>query len=427
MRSRFWGVTGLLTLIALGVIWFLSNYELSSRTEKLSPQARARQEPFLAARRWLGRLDFPNRYLEGLEGRPPLSAGTLVVLARQRRELSGPAQEHLLASLRVGAHLLVEARALDDDDRLLDALGVERRKLENGEYRHEVDGLGNWRFRDQDRHIAPLSQVTIGASAPLAVRMAGEPMALVTDRAPLWQAQQGEHARILHLAVGQGRVTVVTDMRFIKNWGLARFDHAELFWQLLTQPSRRTDVVFLRTRAQGLGAWLQTHAWRVLLALTLLIIAWLWALAPRLGPIHPDPEASRRRLLDHLRANGRLLWSQGARSELGAAARTTALERLHRQFPQLKLHTQDEQREFLQRELGLTAMAAARVLEAPAAGATGGFQSLIRACQQLHAALGHKRGLRPDPLYEATGEAASSAPRRDDPPAPISTTPEERP
>ena len=136
---------------------------------------------------------------------------------------------------------------------------------------------------------------------------------------------------------------------------------------------------------------------------------------------------SRRRLLDHLRANGRLLWSQGARSELAVAARTAALERLHRQFPQLRLHTQGEQREFLQHQLGLSASAAARVLEAPAAGVVGGFQGLIRACQQLHAALGHKRGMRHDPLYEATVDATASPPRHEEPPTLLPKSAEENP
>ncbi len=426
MRGRFWGVVGFLTLAALGVIGFLSNYERSLASERVPPQARARQEPFLAARRWLGRLDISNRYLDGLESRPPLSPGTLVVLARQRRELSPAAQDHLLASLRAGAHLLVEARPPDQSDRLLDAIEVVRTEVEADDSWRSVDGMGSWHHRSSDRFFAPLLPVSVPGSPPLNVRLAGDPMALAAKGAPLWQAKQGEHAKILHLVHGDGRITVVTDLRFIKNWGLARFDHAELFWQLLAQPPQRTEVVFLRTRTQGLFAWLQMNAWRVLLALALLVGAWLWALAPRLGPIHPDPEASRRRLLDHLRANGRLLWSQGARSELAEAARTTALERLHRQFPQLRLHPQDEQRAFLQAQLGLSADAAARVLDPLPAAATGGFLPRIRACQQLHAALGHKRGTRHDPLYEATGEASASAPRREDHPAPLSTTPEER-
>jgi hypothetical protein len=63
------------------------------------------------------------------------------------------------------------------------------------------------------------------------------------------------------------------------------------------------------------------------------VLLWLWYVAPRLGPVAPDPVRGRRRLLDHLRASGRFLWSNGGAQRMLDAARESCLRRITRVYP----------------------------------------------------------------------------------------------
>jgi len=70
-------------------------------------------------------------------------------------------------------------------------------------------------------------------------------------------------------------------------------------------------LVFLRGDSPSLWEWLLQHAWPVLLAAALLLLAWLARIVPRFGPLEPEAPPVRRSLLEHLRASGRYVWSRG--------------------------------------------------------------------------------------------------------------------
>jgi len=134
-------------------------------------------------------------------------------------------------------------------------------------------------------------------------------------------------------------------------------------------------------------------------------VAWLWALAPRAGPIRADPEPARRRLLDHLRANGRLLWAQGARAELVRAAREWALERVAHEHPHVRSLAPAERAQFLERRYRLPHAWAQLLADNPSIDTPSRLVALARACRALHVQL-RSRGAAHDPLYDPTSEDA---------------------
>ena len=399
MRAGVWSGIVVMVVLVLAASWFLSTYERVPVSEQMPPTARARQDDFLAAKRWLKQMQIPSRAIEGLEADFALRAGSVLVLPATRNELSAAAQARLLAAVASGAHLLVQPKDPQRRDALLMALGVERKTDPDADQDHGLPSSTDWRLRRSNFFVEPLLRVEFDERVPVYARLRASAR-LARTQGSLWSAARGERTQILHFSHGEGRVTVITDLRFLRNWGLARFDHAELFWRLLNLPEPAREVIFLSDSSPGLGRWLIEHAWRVLLALALLIGAWLWAHGVRFGPILPDPETNRRRLLDHLRASGRLLWSLDARAPLAQAARTAALDRVQREYPHLRLLSAADQQAFVQRRCGLSAADVGRIFTGEAAATPAAFLGLIRACRQLHLALSHRAGERHDPLYE---------------------------
>jgi len=382
MRAGVWLVLLAVGALLLAAVVFVSGYEKVGALEAIAPQPAAYEDPFLAAKNLLDALGVAHRSVHGLQGQMQFAAGTALVLPRKRTRVSAPNLQRLLAAVDAGAQLIVEAELVGTDDPWLDALQIGR---EPG----SGDVGDSWRARTDALTLDELVEVRISADQRLRVHMVGGPDLRYAHRS-VWSASAEKRIDAVHFSKGAGRVTVVRDLNWLRNWELARADHAELFAQLLKAGEVR-EVVFLRQTSVGLFAWVWQHAWRVLLALGVLIALWLWALVPRAGAIQPDADLDRRRLLDHLRASGRLLWSLGARTPMLAHARAAAVQRLLQHFPHLRDRDLAVQAEFLQTRLGLSPLHAQCVLTADALAGPSTFIVVVRACQQLHLALEQPR------------------------------------
>jgi hypothetical protein len=118
----------------------------------------------------------------------------------------------------------------------------------------------------------------------------------------------------------------------------------------------------------------------VLVATFLLLGCWLWRIVPRFGPVPADPPPARRRLLDHLRASGRYLWTEGLRGQLAAAAREAALRRLARAQPDFAAASGSE------KAARLAALASIPLEEAQRFLAAGGAAAQMRGADFIHLA-----------------------------------------
>lgn len=399
MRAAIWSVVAMLTLGALGLLWFLSTHTRVSERAPVWPQAAARQNPYLAASELLRQYQLSTRQVPTLEGALALQPGSVLLVSARRGLLSARAVARLRAATEAGAHLVVEAEIADERDPLLDAFGIERIE---GEYPFRY-GSRDWtsRLESDPEDAEELVDVPWDQDAPLRVHLE-QTVRLKSAAAPEWSLGVESDIRALHLQVGQGQLTVVSDLGFLSNWGIGRNDHAEFFWQLIHRGGDPREVVFLQVQTQGLWSWLLRNAWPVLLTLALGIVCALWALAPRMGAIRPDPEPMRRRLLDHLRASGRLLWQQGAREELLQATRRGVETRLLAEYPHLASWTAAQRAEFLQTRFKLPRAQARALCEAATAAEIPAFLSLIRAARGVHLQLAQRQRAHHDPLYEPT-------------------------
>jgi hypothetical protein len=136
------------------------------------------------------------------------------------------------------------------------------------------------------------------------------------------ELRQGERLVAISFQSGQGRVTVLPSLSFLRNRLIGNFDHAELGWRLAA--AQPTVTLYLRMTSPPLLEWVRRDAWPVVAAGALLLVLWLARIIPRFGPLVPDAPPARRSLLEHVVASGRFLWSRGAGAQLVEAVRERA-------------------------------------------------------------------------------------------------------
>ncbi|HXJ52133.1 MAG TPA: DUF4350 domain-containing protein [Burkholderiales bacterium] len=348
----------LLALLATGVAWFLSTHERVPSREWVGPSAEARRNLYLAAERFASRMGLAVRELRSLPDLDTLKPKSVLLLPNRRQALDPRRVREIVAWVESGGHLIVEAELVGVPDPLLDLVGVERQ-----------------------RGAAPTKPVpvTLANGRKLAVSLFGA--------MTLEAADADEKGRFVSFDYGDGAVSALVGLHFARNQLIGTEDNADFFWHLAgTTPATELQI-YLRPERLSLWAFLAQYAAPVLAAVAALIALWLWRVAPRFGPVRPDPAPARRRLLDHLRASGRFYWAQGLRGPLMAAARDAALRRIARTQPDFAQATQAER---IARIAALARIPPEEVQRFMSAGANLRGAEFIRAmhtAQRIHAAL----------------------------------------
>lgn len=365
MSARVLVPAGLLALAALAVVWFLQNFEQVPVQERVGPSGEARLREFLAAERFAERMGLPARELRSLVELDSLPAGGVLILPNRRQAIAARRVARLLDWVQAGGHVVAEAELPGVDDPLLAALGVAR--------------------ESRARLTKPL--VVEVDQRPLHVFFASH-TALRSSAKPLLQVED----QLVSFARGKGLATVTTSLDFARNDAIGQHDHAELLWKLLRLAPAPSLQVFFRPERLSLWRFLTSHALPAVLAAFLLLALWVWRIAPRFGPVPADPPPARRRLLDHLRASGRYLWTQGLRGRLAVAARDAALRRLSRAQPDFAVASAGEKAARLAALAGVPLEDAQRFLAAGGAMRGADFVHLAAIAQRIHFAL--ERGSR---------------------------------
>ncbi|MES2000487.1 MAG: DUF4350 domain-containing protein [Pseudomonadota bacterium] len=321
---RTWLLAALLAaLTGCGAYWFYQNFSLVSDTTRIGFQGEARDNPLLAAERFLNTPTSPTKSLTHLTGLPPPSA-TLVMPAA-RFELSQQQISSLQAWVRAGGHLIVvpvdpqDADSKAEPDALLRPLGVYR-------VRKPVEARTSFLPTDVDLPAAPdFMQVSFSSGWTLQTRGTKPDFSVA--------GEGGTH--LLRYRLDRGDLTVLSDAYFMQNGAIGRYDNAAFLWYLTHFPQPGEIWLIRGGDMPPLWQWLWVNAGMVLLSAALLLVAWLWSISHRFGPLRVEPPLARRRLLDHIDASGRFLWRHGQRAKLLNGARAGLLRVLESRHPGL--------------------------------------------------------------------------------------------
>jgi hypothetical protein len=366
MSARVLVPLALLALVALGVVWFLRNFEQVPGKERVPASGEARLRDFLAAERFAERMGMPTRELRSLAELEAPAPGAVLLLPNRRQALDAQRAARLLAWVQRGGHLVVEAELPGVPDPLLDGAGV-RRETRKPPFKPIVLDAGERRL-------------TVRFRSGMALRVA-----------PMDETRFQAGDQLVTVARGKGLLTAATSLNFARNDDVGELDHAELLWRVLTLAPATSFQVFFHPERLSLWRFLVEHAAPALVGGFLVLGLWLWRIAPRFGPVPADPPPARRRLLEHLRASGRYLWTEGLRGELAAAARDAALRRLARAQPDFAVASPAEKAARLAGLAGIPREEAQRFIAAGGAHSArmrgADFMRLAAIAQRVHFAL----------------------------------------
>ena len=279
-------------LVGLFSVWFLTNFDRVPVERDRGYALEARNNSLLAAERLLGALGLN---VEGhllLDELP--SVATTVFLPGSRRKYSEERIERLGVWVEAGGHLIVVAASADEEgsnDPLLERYGV------IGYHDEDEDGAA----RSVDAELA-------GDGPILRVTFSPELQLMTTARV---LAGDGERTHAVSLDVGHGRLSVLSDAAFARNREIENHDNAAFLWYLATLEPHQTMWLFRGSEVSSLWERLMSSAWQVIASAAALVLVILWGASRRFGPLLPEGELPRRRLLEHIEASGRFLWKHG--------------------------------------------------------------------------------------------------------------------
>ncbi|MEO9333706.1 DUF4350 domain-containing protein [Pseudomonas guguanensis] len=340
MSRRAGFILAMALLLAFGLIasYVLGKLEPYEDVIEHGPAPEVASSPYLAAEHFLRKQGIAARSAEGLDvldGLP--SEGQTLMLLADRGNMTPRQVERVLQWTANGGHLLFIAERLWDEeegksgDLLLDLLGIQQYMSDelDDEETSEAEAE-NGQNEEQEAYPQLTKLYLENEQAPAYI-------AFDTDF-HLYDAQNRAHAwanseaatHLLQLYHGDGLITVLSDPWIWQNRNINEYDHAWLLWYL----SQDSAVTLLyHADSDGLARLLLRHFPLALLVLALLIIATLWHVGMRHGPLQAPASRARRQLEEHLRGSADFLLRRSGQHSLLKGLQQDINRRARRRYP----------------------------------------------------------------------------------------------
>jgi len=270
--------------------WFTQNFGFNRVPVWVGYSGEARVNAFYAARLLLERLGFDVEQQADLGQPEALPKGATLLLAADRSEMDPATAKRLLSWVQSqGGHLILAPERGDKDDELLSQLQVKP----------------DWKAGRADTR--QVDRITMPDGASFRVDLLPSPTLIDLEAdSDAWKIAAHGGVRLLQFGWGDGVVTVFSTLRPFTNHEIGRLDHAELLADVTRAYTHPGKLYLVRhLESPSLATWLAQHAPAVLVALSAFLVAWLWRVVPRFGPMRPTAEPDRKSLLEHIRAIGR--------------------------------------------------------------------------------------------------------------------------
>ena len=349
-----------------------------TRKEIIGYQGPARQDPFLAAERFLQKERQGARVVGQLKN---LKSHTGPIVASSQSFINYGDADAVLEWAGEGGHLILLLEGAErwrndwnaggvfeflkphkpeaEETKLLAALGI------------SGHGTGGDSFSaHEEKRTARVGKNTLTAEVAGKFKVTGD-----AAHADIRFGDKGEPA-LASFRIGRGRVTVLANARPFRNRWIGEHDHAALL-AALTDLGQRGEAWFLNGVRISFWKMLWERGWMALVALAVLFAAWLWKNLPRLGPLRTPPGGVVRDFTAHLALTGAFLWQQREPDTLLQPLRDAVTAAATR----LGWHAKD--RDFTAKLAARSGLAEARVITALRAEGVRERNTFLRITQDL--------------------------------------------
>ncbi len=304
----------LLVLVLFIGYWFYNNMTWVKEERNIGFQGLAGTNQLLAADFFLRKMGVNTHQMNGLSDFRDLpSTQHTILIATQRETINQELNQHLLAWVKSGGHLIIEAQYLPDYKKttnnimlpLKDEL-LKEWSLISVDSEAKNDSMPVALFLDYPKES---EAIEVNFPYDKTLMFAHSDNTHYSDQEPIWLINDHTAQYLMQLTLGQGLLTILTSTHIFKNNAIKNYDHAQFLHYLVQLPEHNAGVWLIRVNNMPpLWQWLWQNAWTVMLSLSCLLLLWLWRVPFRFGPVLNDTQLERRSLLEHLQASAYYRW-----------------------------------------------------------------------------------------------------------------------
>jgi hypothetical protein len=132
-----------------------------------------------------------------------------------------------------------------------------------------------------------------------------------------WEIQGRNGAQLLEFHIGQGWVTLLSEIDFMTNYRIDKYDHAAFLYTLVhIDNSHRKLWIVQNDDSPSLLAIIFDKYKPAVLVFMVFILSWIWYASRRFGPVAPNPQPVRRSMSEHIVSTGHFQWRNKNKVEL---------------------------------------------------------------------------------------------------------------
>jgi len=297
-----------LLLTLLSANWFYKNFSWVNEKQEVGFQGIAKSNHLLGAEFFLRKMGIVVQQVNALTAFRDLpSTRYTILIATQRETINKDLSKHLLAWIKAGGHVIIEAKYFPDYS--ADNKNTSPPKEAADELLPDGLLFSKDTQASEDNKEFPVrlsvDNTIIEVNFPYYKTL--DNSAYTTTPIRLIKDEIGQY--LMQFPIGQGLLTVMTTTNMFSNNAITDYDHAQFLHYLVSQAGHNGGVWLIRVDDMPpLWQWLWNNARYMVLSLSILFLLWLWRMPFRFGPVLNDIQPQRRSLVEHIRAAGYYRW-----------------------------------------------------------------------------------------------------------------------
>lgn len=315
-------------LITTVLWWFFNTFEYQEQVKDTGFSAEARRDQYLAAERFLKKFGMQTKSVTSMLQMKKLpSTSDVLVIPTGRYDLSSRRIKELMAWVRRGGHLVMRARRIHagdtvGDDQFFRLLGVETHRKKKKGFFHSADVKAiNVHVND---HIED-KKVTFDVDRW---------MKNTGKNSLSWNVKGKHGSQLLEFRIGDGYVSLLSDLQFMNNANIAKHNNAAFLYTLVHMSGdNRTMWIVRNDNMPSLLSIINQKAHASVVATIVLLLFWLWYTTRRFGPLRMPAGNVRRSLREHISASGLYQWRNRNRTALFLNVKSALAEQIAQTRP----------------------------------------------------------------------------------------------